>query len=287
MNQSDATRKITEMMANRGFTVSAVQVHTPDGRRGPEEHDAVDGETWEAGGPRGLPAGRRIGQERGWPMKTNYRALEGQEVGFYDEHRGGYGVGRVDEVALDRHREVKHIRVVRPRVTPAGRTTYSEGATQRIELRALRFTSHPCGVIDRGRVVPVDEFLGLAPSGAATGAQPQEHAMATKTKAAKNSPAMRRAVGPGGKRVPKARVPAGDGSKRPSALAAAHEVLKGRTVPMTAKDMIAAMAERGLWKTGAGKTPEATLSAAIGREIKDRGAESRFKKAGPGLFAAV
>jgi len=47
------------------------------------------------------------------------------------------------------------------------------------------------------------------------------------------------------------------------------------------------MIEKGLWKKGKGKTPEATLNSAIIREIRDKKGESRFKKVGPGLFAAA
>jgi HB1, ASXL, restriction endonuclease HTH domain len=74
--------------------------------------------------------------------------------------------------------------------------------------------------------------------------------------------------------------------KRPSALDAAAQVLGGAAEPMTAPELIAAMAEHQLWTSPNGKTPAATLSAAIGREIKARGKNARFKKAGRGRFAA-
>ena len=41
----------------------------------------------------------------------------------------------------------------------------------------------------------------------------------------------------------------------------------GGEVPMRAKEMIAAMEAKGLWTSPGGKTPEATLYAAIIREI--------------------
>jgi hypothetical protein len=74
--------------------------------------------------------------------------------------------------------------------------------------------------------------------------------------------------------------------RKASALDAAAQVLAGAPEPMTAPEMIAAMAAEGLWASPGGKTPAATLSAAIGREIKARGAAARFKKAGRGRFAA-
>jgi hypothetical protein len=71
-----------------------------------------------------------------------------------------------------------------------------------------------------------------------------------------------------------------------SALDAAALVLAGSREPMSAPDLIAVMADRKLWSSPNGKTPAATLSAAIGREIATRGAESRFQKTGRGRFAA-
>jgi hypothetical protein len=70
------------------------------------------------------------------------------------------------------------------------------------------------------------------------------------------------------------------------ALDAAHKVLVGAKAPMNCKELIEAMAKRGLWTSPGGKTPHATLSAAIGKEIATKGKESRFRKTGPGKFAA-
>jgi HB1, ASXL, restriction endonuclease HTH domain len=81
--------------------------------------------------------------------------------------------------------------------------------------------------------------------------------------------------------------PAADAAPRkPSALDAAAQVLGGAAEPMTAPELIAAMAERRLWTSPNGMTPGATLSAAIGREIAAKGTAARFKKAGRGRFAA-
>ncbi len=73
--------------------------------------------------------------------------------------------------------------------------------------------------------------------------------------------------------------------KRVSAIDAAAEVLRKRGEPMNARDLIATMAEQGLWTSPNGKTPHATLYAAMLREINDKGAKARFKKTGRGLFA--
>jgi len=73
---------------------------------------------------------------------------------------------------------------------------------------------------------------------------------------------------------------------RPSSgLDAAHAVLRQRSKPMTVRDITNAIFEQKLWTT-AGKTPRATIAAAIIRAIKDKGNESRFIKTGRGLFTA-
>jgi len=73
--------------------------------------------------------------------------------------------------------------------------------------------------------------------------------------------------------------------KRVSALDAAAQVLAKADKPMRAQELIAAMAEQGLWKSPGGKTPHATLYAAMMREERDKGAASRFKKVDRGQFA--
>jgi hypothetical protein len=69
-----------------------------------------------------------------------------------------------------------------------------------------------------------------------------------------------------------------------SALDAAAKVLAEEGRPMTAKELIDAMAAKGYWTSPGGKTPHATLSAAIGTEIQKKGAASRFAKPAPGKF---
>jgi hypothetical protein len=70
-----------------------------------------------------------------------------------------------------------------------------------------------------------------------------------------------------------------------SGLDAAAKVLAEATAPMNTKTIAERAVAQGYWKTG-GKTPQATLHAAISREIKTRGTEARFKKTDRGLFAA-
>ena len=71
-----------------------------------------------------------------------------------------------------------------------------------------------------------------------------------------------------------------------SGLDAAAKILAGAKEPIGCTEIFARIQEQKLWKTG-GKTPAATLSAAILREIRDKGKEGRFKKVGRGLFAAA
>ncbi len=70
-----------------------------------------------------------------------------------------------------------------------------------------------------------------------------------------------------------------------SALDAAAKVLAESGEPMTSKAMIDAMAAKGYWTSPGGKTPQATLYAAIIREIQTKGAEARFTKTERGHFA--
>lgn len=74
-------------------------------------------------------------------------------------------------------------------------------------------------------------------------------------------------------------------SEKMSALDAAVRVLKEHGKPMRVKPLVEAMIAKGLWAS-VGKTPWATLHAAICREIEKKGKEARFKKAGRGFFDA-
>ncbi|MCS6921489.1 MAG: HTH domain-containing protein [Elioraea sp.] len=73
--------------------------------------------------------------------------------------------------------------------------------------------------------------------------------------------------------------------KKMSALDAAAKVLGEAGTAMNAKEMIEAMATKGYWTSPGGKTPHATLYAAILREITAKGKDARFYKADRGKFA--
>ena len=110
----------------------------------------------------------------------------------------------------------------------------------------------------------------------AEGATKTKRAQAAKTSASNATPKKRTAKAKDRTTAP----------KRISALDAAAQVLAASKEPMRAKDLIAAMAEQGLWSSPNGKTPEATLYAAMIREIAAKGSEARFRKIERGLFAA-
>jgi outer membrane biosynthesis protein TonB len=71
-----------------------------------------------------------------------------------------------------------------------------------------------------------------------------------------------------------------------SGLEAAAIILREASTPLNAQDLVGLMLERGLWKTD-GKTPAATIYAAMIREIRSKGSASRFLKADRGRFAAA
>ena len=70
-----------------------------------------------------------------------------------------------------------------------------------------------------------------------------------------------------------------------SALDAAAKVLGEAGEPLNSKEMIDRMAAKGYWKSPGGKTPHATLYAAILREIQQKGKDARFRKVERGKFA--
>ena len=119
----------------------------------------------------------------------------------------------------------------------------------------------------------------------------KESDMSKSKKATKKTAAVAKKQVPAvkGVKAPKATKPeAVETPKKPrakvSGLDAAAQVLAEAKKPMTAKAMVEAMLSKGLWTTG-GKTPEATIYAAIIREIAAKGTEARFKKVDRGQFA--
>jgi DNA ligase D-like protein (predicted ligase) len=81
-----------------------------------------------------------------------------------------------------------------------------------------------------------------------------------------------------------AAVPASAADKPLSALDAAARILSETGQAMTCPELIAAMAAKGYWTSPAGKTPAATLYAALLREIKTKNEQARFRKTQRGKF---
>ena len=71
--------------------------------------------------------------------------------------------------------------------------------------------------------------------------------------------------------------------RKPSGLDAAAQVLAASGDPMRSKDIVDTMLAKSLWSTK-GKTPHATIYAAIIREIQKKGSTSRFEKVERGQF---
>lgn len=71
--------------------------------------------------------------------------------------------------------------------------------------------------------------------------------------------------------------------KRTGILDAAAQILAKAKEPMGCKAIVEQALEGGLWTT-TGKTPSATLYAAISREIAKKGKDARFEKVDRGRF---
>ena len=70
-----------------------------------------------------------------------------------------------------------------------------------------------------------------------------------------------------------------------SGLEAAYKVLSETGIPMNARQICDMAIDKGYWDPQ-GATPDATISSAMLTEMKKKGADSRFERAGRGLFAA-
>ena len=73
-------------------------------------------------------------------------------------------------------------------------------------------------------------------------------------------------------------------AKRRGILDIAAEVLGASKEPMTCADIVKVALDKQMWSTH-GKTPSATLYAAILREIQKKKDQARFKKVDRGMFA--
>ena len=85
------------------------------------------------------------------------------------------------------------------------------------------------------------------------------------------------------KKATRAKAAKSGGNGKLSGLDAAAQILAKAEEPMGCTDMAEQAIEHGLWSPG-GKTPHATLYAAIIREIAKKGKDSRFAKVDRGRF---
>jgi len=109
-------------------------------------------------------------------------------------------------------------------------------------------------------------------------------AMEKKIKGDKKADATPDASRPKAKREPKPNSGGKESTRGPSGLDVAAQMLKDAGTPMKCKEMVEQMIAKGLWATN-GKTPSATIYAAIIREISEKGDASRFTKVDRGSFA--
>ena len=96
----------------------------------------------------------------------------------------------------------------------------------------------------------------------------------------KNAPAKRATAKTAAAKNGAAKAP----GKKMSALDAAAKVLGQSKEPLTTKVMVEKMSAKGFWSSPGGKTPHATLYAAILREIQKKGVDARFRKVERGRF---
>ena len=87
------------------------------------------------------------------------------------------------------------------------------------------------------------------------------------------------------KKTGKAKTPKAD--RKMSGLGAAAKVLAESAEPLNAKQIIEQAAAKGYWTSPGGKTPHATIYAAMIVEIAKKGDQARFRKADRGLFTVT
>ena len=119
-----------------------------------------------------------------------------------------------------------------------------------------------------------------APADATKGEKIEAWKKEVAAKTAQPDPALDKAVEAAGKAraAKKAKAAKPKGERKPGVLDAAAKVLAEAKKPLRADEMVKRMLAKGLWKTK-GKTPEATLYAAIIREIGAKGKAARFRRA--------
>ena len=125
-----------------------------------------------------------------------------------------------------------------------------DGTTRRFRASRVTTTTWAPATVVEPIFTPEDE----------SSSNDEEIDMATK-KTSKKAPKATKAKGD--KSATKAKAPKEPKEKKLSAIDAAAQVLAASKEPMNAKEMIEAMAAKGLWTSPGGKTPHATLYTAV------------------------
>jgi len=196
-----------------------------------------------------------------------------QEKWAGDKHVGWAGVN----TQTGRSVRIKSAQRLRAAVEPAAEGTPAEATV-----------AHEAGDVGHGG--GGDEGAVLAKAGSPVPPKPARGLKAGKAAKGGKSPAKAKPAAPKAKEAAnagKAAKPAKLKVERPmSGLDAAAKVLKDSDKPMRVGEVLGVIQKKGLWMSK-GKTPEATLYAAIIREIAAKGVDARFVKKDRGLFASA
>jgi hypothetical protein len=169
--------------------------------------------------------------------------------------------------------KLAHIRI--DRENPHGGWDATNLATKKsVRIKSAQRLRAPAGAFNKALAVVK---TAVKDAGGAKESPTLAHGAAGGGTAAKDTKAAPKA--PKAKRAAKKR----DGM---SGLDAAAKVLAEAGKPMNCKAMVETMLAKGLWKTD-GRTPQATIYAAIIREIATKGKDARFKKVERGQFATA
>ena len=211
---------------------------------------------------------------------TYVAKVSGKQVRVWIEREGAYGGWEAVNVETGRKIHVKSAQRLRRAVAPPRREATEP--TSDADVCATVGCDRPSALTYLGRRRCQECYADEVADGDDELETPNDQEIEMATKKSSKKSAAKTAKAPKAAKQPKAAKAAKP--KRVSTLDAAAEVLKQAAKPMRANEMIVAMAEAGLWESPNGKTPHATLYAAILREIEAKGAEARFRKVERGQF---
>jgi len=179
-----------------------------------------------------------------------------------------YGGWNAVNRETNREVRIKSAQRLRRTANAATRATSSGNDKETDMSKAKKTTASKAKKASGGKKQLPSERLGVPP----TTPDVDEKVAASESKAAK--PAAEK---------PRARKKAERKDGTMSGLDAAAKVLGEANEPLNTKTIVERAIEKGYWKSG-GKTPAATVYAAIIREIAKKGDASRFTKADRGRF---